>query len=142
MPKKPSDEQELFIRVNSPGLIRKNILESSKLVLTVLKQTYRIKQIREVKQAKINELSQQIKELKILMQKIEELMPQYTKADLKKMLPDLPIMRKPAASLPKPAKIEIKENEKPEPAKPAPPVSDMDRISKALEEVQKKLQTL
>ncbi len=141
MPKKPSDEQELFIRLNNPGLVRKNILESSKLILTMLKQDYRVKQLREIKQAKINELSQQLKELGILVQKIEELMPQYTKADLKKLLPDMPVIRKPAPSLSKQEKLEIKESEKPEPKQPEP-VSDMDRISKALEDVQKKLQTL
>jgi hypothetical protein len=143
MPKKPSNqsnEQDLFMRVNNPALIRKNLLESSKLVLTILKQTYRIKQIRELKQERISILSQEIKELKILIQKIEELMPQYTKADLKKLLPDITLVKKPK---PKPelSKAEAKQEEKPEP-KPAAPVSDMDRITKALEDVQRKLQTL
>jgi hypothetical protein len=139
MPKKP-DEEDLFIRLNNPNLVRKNILESSKLILTILKQTYKIKQIREVKQAKISNLSEQIKELKILVQKIEELMPQYTKADLKKLLPDMPVIKK-SSEPSKTEKPEPKENWDQEP-KSAPPVSDMDRITKALEDVQKKLQTL
>ena len=141
MQKKNPDEQDLFIRVSNPILIRKNILESSKLVLTILKQTYKIKHIRELKQGKIVSLAQEIKELKILVQKIEELMPQYTKADLKKLLPDISITRKPAPESAKPRKSEVKEAEKPEP-RIAAPVSDMDRISKALEDVQRKLQAL
>ncbi len=140
MPKKP-DEEDLFIRLNNPNLIRKNILESSKLILTILKQTYRIKQIREVKQAKISNLSDQIKELKILVQKIEELMPQYTKADLKKLLPDMPITKKSSSESSKSEKSEAKEDWDQEP-KSAAPISDMDRITKALEDVQRKLQTL
>ena len=140
MPKK-SDEEDLFMRVNNPTLIRKNILESSKLILTILKQTYMIKQVREIKQVKINDLSQQIKELKILVQKIEELMPQYTKADLKKLLPDIPLARKSTSEPSKAEKQEAKEDWDREP-KPAAPVSDMDRITKALEDVQRKLQTL
>jgi len=144
MPKKPIEEEGLFIRVNNPILIRKNILESSKLILTILKQTYSIKQVRELKQEKMSELSQQIKELRILLQKIEELMPQYTKADLKKLLPDIPIAKKAVeqvkASRPE-AKAEMKEDWAEE-LKPAAPVSDMDRITKALEDVQRKLQTL
>jgi hypothetical protein len=144
MPRKPSDEEGLFIRVNNPTLIRKNILESSKLVLTILKQTYKVKQIREIKQEKISDLSQQIKELRILIQKIEELMPQYTKADLKKLLPDIPLARKssePTKADKPEAKAEANENWAQEP-KQAAPVSEMDRITKALEDVQKKLQTL
>jgi len=140
MPKK-SDEEDLFIRVNNPTLIRKNILESSKLILTILKQTYRIKQVREIKQVKINDLSQQIKELRILIQKIEELMPQYTRADLKKLLPDIPLTRKSTSEPSKAEKQEAKEDWDNEP-KPAAPVSDMGRITKALEDVQRKLQTL
>lgn len=145
MPKKPSDEEGLFIRVNNPVLIRRNILESSKFVLTVLKQSYNLKQVREIKQIKMNELSQQIKELRMLVQKIEELMPQYTRADLKKLLPDIPIPKARKPSEPARAekeKPEEKEEWTKELPKPAAPISEMDRITKALEDVQKKLQTL
>lgn len=143
MQKKTSDEQDLFIRIDNPVLIRKNILESSKLVLTILKQTYKIKKLRELKQEKIISMGQELKELKILVQKIEELMPQYTKADLKKLLPEINLTKKSVPEPTKTGKTEAKEKEveKQEP-RPAAPVSDMDRIAKALEDVQKKLQTL
>ena len=141
MQKKSSDEQELFMRINNPALIRKNILESSKLVLTILKQAYNIKQIRELKQEKINRLSQEIKELRILVEKIEELMPQYTKADLKKLLPEINLTKKSTSDSSKSGKSEAKQQERQE-SIAAAPVSDMDRITKALDEVQKKLQTL
>jgi hypothetical protein len=152
MTKKAIEEQELFLRLSNPNTFRRNLLESSKLILTILKQTYRVKQIREAKHERMERLAKEIKELRILIQKIDELMPNYSKTDLKKLLPEInftPIRRPEPALEPllqqAPAKDEIKPQPKPQPkAKPqlSAQVSDFDKITKALEDVQRKLQNL
>ena len=143
MIKKPEDEeQELFIRISNPLVLRKTLLETSKLVLTVLKQTYRIKQIREAKHIVMDLLSKEEKELKILVQKLEEYMPKYNKNELKKYLPDVTKLKKPE---PEPvraeAKPQLRPEEKEQPRQPRP-LSDAERLAKALEDVQRKLQSL
>jgi len=154
MAKKATDEQELFLRLSNPHTFRRNLLESSKLILIILKQTYRVKQIREAKHERMERLVNEIKELRILIQKIDELMPNYSKTDLKKLLPEInftPIKKPEPAleSLFQPVLAKEKEEVKPQPKlqpKPKPQlsaqVSDFDKITKALEDVQRKLQNL
>jgi hypothetical protein len=150
MAKKATEEQELFLRLSNPNTFRRNLLESSKLILTILKQTYRVKQIREAKHERMERLAKEIKELRILIQKIDELMPNYSKTDLKKLLPEINFtpIKKPELALESLlqsalAKDEIKPQPKPR-AKPqlSAQVSDFDKITKALEDVQRKLQNL
>jgi hypothetical protein len=175
--KKPLEEQELFLRLSSPNTLRRNILESSKLILTILRQTYKVKQMREMKHERMARLASEIKELRILIQKIDELMPQYNRTDLKKLLPEInftPLVKKPEpspfvvnlprqpaqsaaqAAMPAPvsAPAAAKEGEKsqeetkpetkpkPQPKPVVSPVSEFDKITKALEDVQRKLQNL
>jgi hypothetical protein len=146
MARKATDEQELFLRLSNPNTFRRNLLESSKLILTILKQTYRVKQIREAKHERMERLVKEIKELRILIQKIDELMPNYSKTDLKKLLPEISFtpIRKPEPALESllqsaPAKDEVKPQPKPQ---LSAQVSDFDKITKALEDVQRKLQNL
>lgn len=150
MAKKATEEQELFLRLSNPNTFRRNLLESSKLILIILKQTYRVKQIREAKHERMERLAKEIKELRILIQKIDELMPNYSKTDLKKLLPEINFtpIKKPELALESLlqsalAKDEIKPQSKPR-AKPqlSAQVSDFDKITKALEDVQRKLQNL
>jgi len=138
MTKKPSEEQELFIRIASPNIFRRNLLETSKLILTILKQIYTVKQIREAKQEIGDHLSREIKELSILVQRIEDLMPQYTKADLKKLLPELTFVNKQEPQLKQGSE---KQEEKPKP-RPTGRLSEIDKVSKALEDIQRKLSYL
>jgi hypothetical protein len=99
-------------------------------------------------------LAKEIKELRILIQKIDELMPNYSKTDLKKLLPEINFtpIKKPEPALESllqsalaKEKEEVKPQPKPQP-KPHPQlaaqVSDFDKITKALEDVQRKLQNL
>jgi hypothetical protein len=139
MTKKPLEEQELFIRITSPNIFRRNLLETSKLILTILKQIYTVKQIREAKQEIGDHLSREIKELSILVQRVEDLMPQYTKADLKKLLPELTFIKKPE---PQPKQEPEKPEEKPKPKPVEKPISEIDKVTKALEDIQRKLSYL
>ena len=140
MPKQ-SVSQDFFMRLPNPNTFRRNLLESSKLTLLILRQTHRVKQIRAAKQELIAKIASEMRELKILVQKIDELMPQYSETELKKILPPaeaFPSNQMPEAT-PVQKAIKPEENQK---FKPSVPLSELDKLSKALEEVQRKLQNL
>jgi hypothetical protein len=140
--KKPI-QQDLFMRLNNPNTFRKNLLESSKLTLIIIKQTYTIKQLRESKQEHILQISEKIKELKLLLQEIDELMPKHSKDELKKLLPEMS-MQKSKPDQKKDSKEANKEvkNVKEENPQAPPPMSELDKLTQALDLVQKKLQKL
>lgn len=140
-----ADEQpigeEFFMRIKNPLVFRRNLLESSKIVLGILKQTYSIKQIRDAKLRLIHIINNEIKELKILVQKINEIIPQYDKDELKNKFPDLMMRREvQIAEMPE-EHIEEKEHEPPQ-HHAEEPVSDIEKLNKALDDVQKKLKNL
>ena len=133
--KKENVEQEFFIRISNPNTLRRELLEASKLILSILKQTYIVKQLREAKHYQLAKIDTEVKEIKLLVQKLDELVPHYTKADLKKLLPDLASFKR---SEPMQAKLP---DSKPAPQSPQQ-VSELDQISRAIEEVSRKLQSL
>jgi len=140
MPKKTSEQQEFFMRINNPNTFRRNLLEASKDTLNILKQIYNVRQIREVKQELINRINKEIGELKVLVQKIDELMPQHTKEELIKKFPELSFKKKS-----KEVVVPERTMEKAKPkAKPGVEkhVSEIEKLSKAIDEVQKRLQNL
>jgi len=133
MAKKTEETQEFFMRINNPNTFRRNLLEASKLTLTIVKQTHKVKQIRELKHELISRIAQEVKELKLLVQKAEELMPAHDKAELKKYFPE-PITPKEkpiAPSTMADTKVQVRTAH-----------SEIDKISKAIEDIQRKLQNL
>jgi hypothetical protein len=139
--KKPAQEQEFFMRISSPNILRKNLLEASKFTLTILRQTYTVKQYREVKQELLSNINKEMKELKLLLDKADHLLPQYTKAELKKLMPNQSLARKPQPQQQaQPAQASQPKKEE-APAVPEQ-ASELDRIGKIMEEIQKKLQNL
>ena len=133
--KKEGAEQEFFIRISNPKTLRRELLEASKLILSILKQTYLVKQLREAKHYQLAKVDTEVKEIKLLVQKLDEIVPHCTKAELKKLLPDLSSFKKPE---PMQAKLP---NAKPVPQSPQQ-VSELDQISRAIEEVSRKLRSL
>jgi hypothetical protein len=147
MSKKNGEEgQEFFIRLSNPNTFRRYLLEASKMTLTILKQTYKVKQIREAKHELMSRIAREVKELKILVQKTDEMMPRYNQAEIRKILPDLIIIREQPEA--KPQKAEAQLEAKPEakaelkPKQPKPPVSEIDKVSRALADIQRKLSSL
>ncbi|MBU1199420.1 MAG: hypothetical protein KKF46_07045 [Nanoarchaeota archaeon] len=129
-------QQEFFMQINNPNGFRRNILEASKLTLSILKETHRIRRIREAKHELIHRITHEIKELKLLVKKIEDLMPVYTKADLKKKFPHMVPDKKTHISM----SVKEKKSEHKQPANKH--VAEIDKVSRALDEVQRRLQGL
>ena len=153
MPKKKtgqeiSGQQAFFMRISNPTMFRKELLESSKIILNILKQIYGIIQIRKTQYGIMNMLSKEIKELKILIHKINELIPAYKSDDLKGILPEIYLKKKPLSTPKEEERVEEPEKQpseikeaKPEPG-PAKKPSGLEKVTKALEEVQRRLQNL
>jgi hypothetical protein len=72
-------EQEFFVKIDDPNYFRRTILEASKSTLSTLKGIYSVKELRQQKIAKLLRLQHEIREIRLLIQKAEELMPKYTK---------------------------------------------------------------
>jgi hypothetical protein len=139
-----SDEQaigeEFFRRIKNPAYFRRNLLEASKSTLSILKQVYSIKQIREAKHQLINLINREIKEIRMLVQKINEVIPQYDKEELEKKFPDLMMQRAiQIAEMPE-ERFEEKEHEPTHHVEE--PTSDIEKLTRALDEVQNKLKNL
>ena len=82
-------DQEFFMQIKKPVWFRKTTLEASKSVLTVLKGLQTIKDVRQQKMEKLELLSSEVKEIRLLMQKAEELMPKYSRQETAKHFPQL-----------------------------------------------------
>ncbi|HJX06105.1 MAG TPA: hypothetical protein VJ461_05320 [Candidatus Nanoarchaeia archaeon] len=135
----PQGQQDFFVCVQNPKNFRRNLLESSKNTLFILKQIYTVKQIRETKHEIMDKVVDELKELKILAQKIDELMPQHTREELKKLVPEIEFKKK---SAPRKEKSLLKEKEELAQQIQAQPGSDMERLASALSDIEKKLQNL
>ncbi|MBN2459639.1 hypothetical protein JXB28_05115 [Candidatus Woesearchaeota archaeon] len=131
------DQENLYICVKAPKVLRRNVLESSKDTLFILKQVYTIKQIRDSKHEVMAKIDHELRELKILVQKIDELMPKYNKEELKKLIPDMNAKRKQLLRKEQ-SEAKIKEEHQPKPQ----PTSEVDKLTLALDAIQKKLQSL
>jgi len=124
-----------FVCVKEPDQVRINLLESSKFILHTLRINQKITNIREKKISYIQELKNNIKELSLLLTKLESLMPHHEL--FKKEIED---MKKALAKHPK------KISKKSVNTKPAHSVSsvntnssELDKINKALADIEKKL---
>lgn len=76
-----------FVRVDDGKNVRRQILESSKLCVYLLKQEHRLAEIRRHKQAIIAHLRNELKELTFLLGSLEKELPVLTKKQLKELNP-------------------------------------------------------
>lgn len=137
MAEENTGQENFYICIRAPKTLRRNVLEASKSTLFILKQIYLINQLRNSKNEIIARIDKEIREIRILVQKIDDLMPKYNKEELKKLIPDLSTKKK---QLLKKEKAETKTQEAPKPVQQ--PVSELDKLTLALDEIQKKLQNL
>ena len=136
-------EQEFFRRINNPNTFRRDLLMTSKMSLSILKQATNITQLREAKQDLVVQIGNEVKELKVLVKKMDELLPTYSKDEIKKRFPHITLKRKkPRIPTPTLEKKQVIATE-PVPLESAGPADEeIDKLSKALADVQKKLQTI
>ncbi|MBN1792189.1 hypothetical protein JW826_00685 [Candidatus Woesearchaeota archaeon] len=134
-------DKEFFMRIERPVLFRRNLLEASKSTLGVLKGLYTLKELRHRKLGKLSELNREIKEIRLLIQKIEEYLPHYAKHETAKYFPALDLEprtrrkeRKEEEPAPSPKR---KESPAPERAR-----SEIERLTVKLEDVEDKMENI
>lgn len=126
-------EHEFYMKIDNSAAFRRSLLEASKSTLGMMREIYVVKQLNNKKHEKTAQLQKELKELRVLVQKMNELLPDYAKADLKKHFPELNFEKK--------ARDEPIQKSRPEPA-PKKPLTELDQLSHALADIQKKLSGL
>lgn len=134
-------EETFFVRIDDPNSIRIKLLESSKLILHTIKIEQKLQNIRKRKIEEISKLKSQTKELEFLMSRFEELLPHQ---ELFKK--EVETIKK---SLKKTMEVKAKKGKEKEPEKktkivelPKEKSKEVDKISSALAEIEKKLRSL
>lgn len=80
------DQHPFFVRISAPDMLRVSILESSKLTLHSLQSYYKVTNIRKKKKETSDILKSQVKELILLLGKLESMLP-YQDVVTKTMTP-------------------------------------------------------
>lgn len=147
-----------FIKIEDGPDVRRRILESSKASLHTLKGYHALLKVRGEKQTHMNMLRTQMKELTMLINRAEALLPQLSEREIAELQPKAkPAPMKPVATQPQgkwvkkgkrkvfvgAPKVKLTVNvpvlpELPEPEK-AKPMSELERLEKALAGIEGKL---
>jgi hypothetical protein len=111
-----------FVKLNKSVDFRRNILESSKMIIHIMQDNRKLKIIREKKLKLIDELKDDLKEITLLIDKLDDRMPD------KHLREEKPVEEKPVKDKKKPA---IEET-----------ATDVNRLEYTLEKIEKKLSSL
>ncbi len=123
--------EELFRRIGNPNNFRREILESSKLVINNLKTQQKIKEIRQEKTELIRELKIYLKEINLLLDKMRDAFPAELIAN------HLEEEKKE-----KQKRKESKKKDKKQPKKKAAEPSELTKLENKLADIENKLKTL
>lgn len=129
---------EYFVKVDDGKELRRQLLESSKLSIHIIKQEYTIKEMRARKTQLMEKVRDDIKELTFLIGLLEKDLPVLTKKELAEIAPkkpEQPILRK--AQKAEPVKP-VAQEQKPENKE----YSKLRRLESSLEMIEKRLSNL
>ena len=133
-----------FIRISDTAEVRRMILESSKDLLHVLKGYHDILETRERKKETTEELRNTLAELGVLVGRLEKLLPQQSLKEVERFLPKRKKIVLKKAERPKAMKLPSAkpvERQAPEKVieKPARPMSELERLERALANIEERL---
>jgi hypothetical protein len=137
-----------FIRISDTAEVRRMTLESSKDLLHVLKGYHDILETRERKKETTDELRDTLAELRAIISRLEKLLPQQSLKEIQRFLPKRKKveLKKERAESPKTKKLPLaKPVERPAPEqviekpKPARPMSELERLERALANIEERL---
>jgi hypothetical protein len=123
-----------FVRVTEPNEVRKNLLEGSKSIIQNLKSYQKILAIREKKLSAMNNLKTDVKEIKLLVDKLRDLLPYEIMTELEKDKPK----KKKGKKTTKNKNVKEKVAPKKKVVKP----SEATRLESALSSIEEKLNRL
>ena len=139
--------QMFFTRIKNPNTFRKTVLESSKEIISVLKDYQILLRMRQEKESKINHLKEQFNELNTLLEKIEKFVPEESMKELEEMLPKpkpkpepKPAPKKKKATKKKSTKKKVAKKAEPEEVKePEREPTELEKLEHALSKIDDKL---
>ncbi|MBI3036379.1 hypothetical protein HYY73_01295 [Candidatus Woesearchaeota archaeon] len=135
--KTPKKEDDIvYVNIEDPVSVRRDILEASKSLVHVLKSDNSLKELRAAKQRAVETVRTRIGEITELVNEAKRLMPHTD-------LAQLPAEEKrPAAKAAKPASRESKQKPAQAAAQRAPIEHHVDKFERELQDIEKKLQSL
>ena len=73
---------QYYLGIENPDRLRRDLLETAKLSVTVLKAQYRLKELRSQKMAKIEQLREAVTEIDAMMDKLQKALPEHNRDNL------------------------------------------------------------
>jgi hypothetical protein len=80
---------DYFVRIENGAELRRNLLQSSKLNIHILKQEHQIDRIRQEKRLLLNTVRTELKEITFLLNELEQFLPSHTKKELEELMPGI-----------------------------------------------------
>ena len=126
-----------YVKMSNPREFRRDILESSKKVIGCLQANRNVLEVRQRKRELLNQLQQQVKELALLVNKLDEILPD-------KQLREEAIQEARKQQQHRPAPPTVPKPEKPAVQEPLPHkvATEEDELSNALSSIEDKLKEL
>lgn len=123
-----------YVKMNNPREFRRDILESSKKVIGCLQANRNVLEVRQRKRDLLDQLQQQVKELALLVGKLDEILPD-------KQLREEAIQEAREEQQRQPVPLSIPKPVEPEPA-PVQVANEEDELKNALSSIEDKLKEL
>lgn len=143
---KGGSQESFYVGIHEPTDLRREILESSKLMIHTLQSQKKVESIREEKEKTVNEFKRVIREINLIVSKVKKRLPRTKLRALSKE-EQLQVYKK-ASPVTQPKKEKPKEKE----AKDAPKAkeevvskkkeNDFDRLQNQLDEIESKLKSI
>ena len=136
MPSKKTHQQEpLYVSIDNPQSIRKDLLESAIMVVELLEKYEYAKGIREAKLEKINDASKLLRKLSLSIKELENKLPQN--------IPHIKKRKKPVEEKPPEQQPQEKPKQTPQPKKIQPrPNPELKNLEHELSDIRKRLENL
>jgi len=138
-------EENFFTTITNPKDFRKNLLESSKQIIQILKDHQTVLDLRKEKEGRKAELNKQFEELNVLIEKLDSFLPEDSMKQLEKLMPQKKVHKPIVHYEPEVIEeIEVPRRARKRRKKTSTPVrkesdSELDRLEIELEEIEKKL---
>jgi len=135
-----------YVKIEKPREFRRDVLEGSKKIITCLQSYRQLLAVREQKNALLNQLRNDMKELGLLISKLDKLLPE--KHLREEALAKKKVVKKKATTREKKTttkKTRVKKNDQKkskEEQQPVTSVSEVDKLNQALASIEEKLSQL
>lgn len=144
---KAGSQESFYVGIHEPTDLRREILESSKLMIHTLQSQKKVESIREEKEKTVNEFKRVVREINLIVSKVKKRLPRTKLRALSKE-EQLSVYKKanqavsPKKEKSKETKEAPKVKEVKEEVAPKKKESDFDRLQSQLDEIESKLKSI